>query len=328
MPLTQKEHMNEKPKINRVAVLVNLAAGGGRCRKTWALIRDAVLQRLPKQTYVIPFAGQIDLTETLSLLWEKDGINCFIAAGGDGSVHYLLHAMMDLMAKEESPFFLGAIGLGSSNDIHKPVKATIDGIPIRINCEEFTPVDVGVVDLLSEKAQRRRIFFLANASLGVTAAANHFFNEGTGLIRFLKSKWTQGAILFAAIKTILTYRNYPATLSYCGQQKAISISNLSVLKNPHLSGDLRYDQDIGPEDGRLGLNYCDNMSKKELIQTLNDLGKGRFTGRPKRHSQFVQNIKVAVNHPVPMEADGEIYMGTDFEFSLLPRGINLLSNGY
>lgn len=318
--------MTENPNIKRVAILVNYSAGGGRAERRWASIRQAVLERLPDDTLEIPFASTIDLGITLKQLIEEEQVNCFISAGGDGSVNYLLNGLLNLENIGTVPFYLGAIGLGSSNDFHKPFGAKIKGIPIRINYDHITQADLGVVKFRSKADQIVQRYFIVNASLGVTAAANYFFNHGDLLLRLLKKIWTNLAILYAALWTILTFKNFIAKACFSEEQMIIKLSNLAILKNPHVSGDMCYDQKIGIADGWLGLNYCDGMSKKELIQTLKDLGKGRFTGRPKRHSFFVKNLEVKVKHPVPLEADGEVFTGTHFEFSIIPKGIKLLSN--
>lgn len=58
--------------IKRVAIFVNEAAGGGRTRKLWQGIREAVLQRLPRGTVVIPLGKPIRLKETLTALIEQE----------------------------------------------------------------------------------------------------------------------------------------------------------------------------------------------------------------------------------------------------------------
>ena len=51
------------------------------------------------------------------------GTRVFIAAGGDGTAHALLNALVDAPGRPPlDALALGAVGLGSSNDLHKPVR--------------------------------------------------------------------------------------------------------------------------------------------------------------------------------------------------------------
>lgn len=311
-----------------MAVLVNQAAHHGLAKKSWQKIRDEVFLRLPEDTIEITYDGNIDLKRLLPALIKKEGINAFIAAGGDGSVHYLLNG---LFSQEEIPtesLYIGAIGLGSSNDFHKPFHDSLEGIPLCITYQKPLAADVGSVHFVDENGDQVTRYFIVNASLGVTAEANHFFNHGDRLHRFLKRRWTPLAITYAALRTMIHFRNFEAHLSFSGQDKSIRLSNLAVLKNPHFSGNMRYDQEIGKADGWLGLNYCEDMNRRQLIGTMSDLGKGRFQGKPKRHSEMIRSLFVEVSLPVALETDGEVIKGTQFEFQIHPKTINLLSNVY
>ena len=74
-----------------------------------------------------------------------DGIRTFIAAGGDGTVNALVDALVRLRGTIAlDDLTLGAIGLGSSNDAHKPVEREIGGIPVRIDAQRALPRDVGI----------------------------------------------------------------------------------------------------------------------------------------------------------------------------------------
>lgn len=315
------------PTVRRTAILLNPNAGGGRARRGWAHLRDAVLARLPAGAVEIELSPHRSLAEQLRECIEREGTNGFVAVGGDGTLHALVNALLPLSGWEPLPWAIGAIGLGSSNDFHKPYRTRIGRVPVRLDWRGLTAVDVGQVQFRDPTGRLQQRFFLINASLGVTAAANHFFNHGDTVLRRLKSHWTAGAISYAAIRTILGYRNFPAMLHFANTTKTIALTNLAVLKSPHVSGSFRYDQAIDPADGQLGFHYCDGLTKVELLRLLWDLGRGRFRGRPRRYSHRVRTVQVTVPHAVPLETDGEVYPGTDFVFSVLPQHLPLFGHG-
>ncbi len=313
--------------MQKAAILVNEAAHQGRAGDLWQKARADVLAQLPPGTVEQLFSPPFDLTACLGEMIAK-GVNCFISAGGDGSANYLLNGLMNLREEGEGPFFLGGIGLGSSNDFMKPFGEKIAGLPVRIDWQNPRPSDVGEVIFENENGEMKRLFFIANASLGVTAAANYHFNHPDFLLKILKKNWTTGAIIWTALRTILRWKNNPVRLIFNGLEKEVALSNLAVLKNPHVSGDFKYDQPIQQDDGWLGLNYCAGMSRLELLKTLTDLSKGRFLGKPKRFSELVKNLQVITEKLQPLETDGEVCLAKNIKFNFVPQGIQLLGHGF
>ena len=257
---------------------------------------------------------------------EAHDINCLISVGGDGTLNALLNTLLNSNKFDPDNFYLGAIGLGSSNDFLKPVSSEVDNYPTRLNFKMVSRHDIGQVSFLNAEGNQKTRYFIVNASLGATAEANLFFNNGDWLLKFFK-KWIKTfAILYAAIRTIWLYKNFPARIIRPGQDKLIMLSNLGVIKNPFVSGSFHYDQIIEPNDGKLGLNYCDNMSKKELLGTLYNLGKGQFGDGIKRVSEFVETVSLETGKPVALETDGEVFQGSQFNFSVLPGKVLTLGN--
>ena len=67
-------------------------------------------------------------------MFMQSGETEFVAAGGDGTVNLLLNAILSAHEGGNGVFF-GAIGLGSSNDYHKPLdqREFVGQVPVRIN---------------------------------------------------------------------------------------------------------------------------------------------------------------------------------------------------
>ena len=308
----------------KIAILVNLDANNKNARKKWLGIKKEVLKRMPLATEVIEYHLPFDIKQCLEDQIIQKKVNCIISAGGDGSGNIILNHIKQLPDDKISNLSVGFIGLGSSNDLLKPYKNWIGDIPVRISTNKPIKVDLGIASFIDEKGLSKKRYFLANSSIGVGASANNLFNRGNFVIRFLKSRWTNLAILYTIIKSIIEFRNYPVEIQYHGKTKHLLISHLSVIKNPHISGDLKFDQEIAPDDGKLGLNICEDMSKLELIQVMNDLKKGVFSGKKKRLSCYIKDLWIKPNEIIPVELDGEIEMVQEISFSIAPRCIKVL----
>lgn len=307
----------------KYALFVNLSANNGRAARRWERVAPEVLAMLPPDTRVVTFETGHDIEPELQSLLES-GVQGFVSAGGDGSAHYLLNLLLKHQKDTRQSLWLGGVGLGSSNDFVKPKQHFISGIPIRLNQEQATRVDVGKAEFRLPSGAWESQYFIANASLGVTAEANWFFNHGDRFLHFIKNRWTGLAILYAALRTIIRFRNIPVTLSLEGQTMKTKLSNLAVLKTPYVSGSFHFDDPVQRDDGLLGINACLDMGKTALLSILIGLAQGRFRGRPQTWSIAATSLQVHNDSPVSLEMDGEVVQATDIRFSLLPKAIYLL----
>ncbi len=120
----------------------------------------------------------------------------FIIAGGDGSINYFLNHLINLVEPDIlKQIKIGAVGIGSSNDFHKPFqsKNIVEKIPYKLNFKDAVERDVGCL-LYEKDGKALKKYFLINASLGITAEGNNFFNNPDFILRFLKKISTQSAI--------------------------------------------------------------------------------------------------------------------------------------
>lgn len=251
-----------------------------------------------------------------------NGENMFIAAGGDGTVSLLLNAIMKL--SDDPSLTIGAVGLGSSNDFHKPFrrKAFINGIPVRIDFKDAFPCDVIRVDYHDIQANRNTSFCLINASIGITAEANAIFNSRSALMSMLQTISTDAAITAAALKAIFTSPDIPCQLTVNnGEEQRFSVTNLGIIKNPHFAGSLCYDTPIEPDDGELGINLCMDLSPPERIRMLVALYNHRFREYPKTKSWIATRLSLRSDQVFALEMDGEVIHTNGADFNIIPKRV-------
>ena len=253
----------------------------------------------------------------------ENGTRLFIAAGGDGTVS----ALADELARARGwipldAFTLGAVGLGSSNDFHKPYGPTIGGVPVRIVPSDVRR-DLCVARYATPDGSVHTRCFVISASVGLVAEANAFFNDGGGPERWLRGTWTGGAILYAAAHTIATWRNLAMRFRSAGRTERADVTNLSISKTAFVSGMFHYDRSVAPDDGLLAVHLCAGMSRREAMGALVDLARGRFQGRPKRRHWNSWRFSVAADAPMALELDGEVVRARRVTFGVLREQVKL-----
>lgn len=308
----------------KAIILVNLDSNNKKASKKWHAIADKVLSKFPLGTKVIEYHIPYDIKKRLHDQIIQEKVNCVISAGGDGSANIILNELLRLQIDNRFEFTMGFIGLGSSNDILKSCETIIADIRVKIDLSNIIKADLGVASFIDQFDNTIKRHFLANSSIGVGASANWLFNQENFVVRFLKSRWLNLAITYVIIKSILNFRNYPIEMRYHNKKRNLMVSHMSIIKNPCISGNLKFDQEISPNDGKLGLNICENMSKLELIRVMLDLKKGKFSGKPKRHSFFINDLQIKPKNIVPVEFDGEIELIKEINYTIYPGAINIL----
>ena len=298
-------------------VLVNPGARGGRAWTRLARAWPAVTERFEPRVVELDEGGRWrgEVEDALG-----HGVRHFVAAGGDGTVGALADALWQ--ARDPVPLAaltLGAIGLGSSNDFHKPPRSRVGGVPFRLDGGDRR--DVGRVAYVDATGEERQRAFLVSASLGLTAAANAFFNRGDALLRALRRPWTGGAIAYAALHEVPRGGGVSLELVLPARRERVRAASLSILKTRHLAGGLAFDTPVAPDDGALAVNLVEDRGRLATLATLLSLARGRFVGRPGARHWSVPALVVEAAAPVPLEIDGEVVLARRARFDVLAESI-------
>ncbi|WP_319481618.1 diacylglycerol kinase family protein [uncultured Draconibacterium sp.] len=305
----------------KTAVLINGFANNGSAEKKWDHIEDDMKNIMPVGTLYIHFSetdNHISLMETLVNEYQ---VKNFVSAGGDGSINNLINTLAQVTNYQLAPFCIGAIGLGSSNDFLKPVKHKIRGIPVRIDFENKKQADLGIVEYMENDTTKKQLF-IVNASLGFTAKGNQNFNDNSNkIIQFLKPLSTNLCILWTIAQTLLNYTNIHLEIAYDEKQFSTSVTNLSIAKNPNVSGSFCYDVDPGTDSGCLGFYLAENFKRQQIPGLLYALYQKRFSQTKNCKTALVQSVEINSAKPVLLETDGEIIEACRFRFSVLPRAL-------
>jgi diacylglycerol kinase (ATP) len=302
-------------------VFINPICDYGRGLDKWRKVKDELRSRYgPFQTEQIQSPEKF--LRQVKDAWKK-GERLFISAGGDGTLNLLLNCLLNISSGGRM-FVVGAVGLGSSNDFHKPFcqKRMVQKIPVRMDWKKAMETDVIRIDYQNGKSRPSSRFCLINASIGITAQANAFYNSRNFFISLLKKVGHDAAVVACALNTILTYSNIPCFLTLEENRLLdVSLTNLGVIKNPHFAGGLCYDQTIRPDDGDLGVNIGSGMSKLEAVRTLAGLYRRKFSEFTKTRSLRVKRISVKSDRSFALELDGEVVEASSAEFKILPRAV-------
>jgi diacylglycerol kinase family enzyme len=307
-------------------LLLNTRANAGNALKKWDRIKNSLPivefesgYKMDKNSYKNPEISKAIL----------NGERKFIAAGGDGTINYLLNAILSNPSKTIiDDIQIGAIGLGSSNDFHKPMKSShlINGIPCKIDFTTSTKRDIGCITYVNNGFKINK-YFLINASIGVTAEANYFFNHPDFILKLFKKTNTAAAIIYSALHTILRYKNIELNLidsNNCA--KIFKVANLAITKSPYISGNLKLNYTPNYKNGLLNIHLLYDTSKFNLIKILHQLQNNKTDADNVFNSSQSSSILIKAEKPFKVEFDGEVITTHCARFSLLKERIRVCTN--
>jgi diacylglycerol kinase family enzyme len=298
-------------------VLLNPQAGAGTALEKWLIAEPKV------RAIIGPFETIArDSAEAASEAIRQhldSGETRVVAAGGDGTVNLVASSVARHGARRKIK--LGAIGLGSSNDFHKPLNGCrrVVGAPCRLDFGSAASQDVCMLAYEDGAGTIKYRYWVINASAGITAEANALFNDPDRALGWLKRRSPDAAIMYAAIKTIMSYRPRDFTLTVDGHWTVTTRArNLGIVKNPNFAGSLRYDSPFEPDSGEFFVHLLRDVSAPRLVLTLVGLLRGRFVGKKGTRSWRSRRLGVSTSSPFTVELDGEVIMTRYATFSVLP----------
>jgi len=306
-------------------VILNPKAGAGTAQAKWKRIEPRVRDLAgPFTTYVAHDLGKIGARIAAAL---QAGETEFIAAGGDGTVNLVLTNILENASRGAIEMVkLGAVGLGSSNDYHKPLDKSrvIDGVPFKLDFISTIRHDVCLLTYRDESDVLRSRRWIINASVGTTAEANHFFNNPNGPLRLFKRFIPSLAMAYAALRTIVRYKSRPMTITVDETETVQArVKNLGIVKNPHFTGELSYDSPYEPGGGYFYVHLLKRVSALRLVLTLVGLLRGKFSGRKRTGSWRATRVRINADSAFAIEGDGEVITARRAYFSIVPNLIQV-----
>jgi YegS/Rv2252/BmrU family lipid kinase len=246
----------------------------------------------------------------------KAGVRRFVAVGGDGTLNELVTGLLRAGALEGEPPMLALIPVGRGNDWARTHAIPRDYAAAVALIREGHVVahDLGLVELMQDGKPVRRCFinvagvgFDAYVVEQTRAARLGPFTYLVGLLRgFLGFRAPTLRIEADAIRLeqpLLVA--FAAIARYCGG-------------GMHVAPEARTD------DGLLDVTLIGAVGKLELLLNLRRLFDGTLAEYRKVRMLREPGLCVACDHPVGVQADGELIGHTPATFTVLPRAVRVV----
>ena len=282
----------------------------GQSARTWQL--DLIQSHFNQHevllnTIILPRAPDLIAADIDQAI--KDGIEVFIAAGGDGTVSLV----GNLLVNTGLP--IGILPLGTGNLLAKELK-----IPLRLEkaLDVITSDESDLLSLDAIKLGSRS--FLMNVSVGVSSKVM----EETHADEKRRLGFT--AYLLHFFRQCLGLQLQRFTIDVDGQIETYSASEVHITNSSYMGTEtLQWPGDIVPDDGRFELfiiraiNLGDIVRLLITVSTRQDLKKNII-----KSVKVEKYCQVETKEPMKVQADGDMVATTPFRVEVQPKALRII----
>lgn len=241
--------------------------------------------------------------------WQR-GVRRFVAAGGDGTVHFLLntlHKVGPLEALEA----LGIVPIGTGNDLARTLQLP-ESLPEALDVAVYGPAHpLDVIDVVMDSV---RVL-----SLNVCAGG---FGGHIDKVTSRDPKSTLGpfAYLMGAVRVLPKLQRYNTILTLDGMLVPTDpLLNVIVANAAYAAGGLHVAPGASPTDGQLDVVVVRAGAVPEVMGVIRHILTGDYTAHPLVDHYRARQVHIDSVPAMWFNADGELLADEPVTFTVRPR---------
>jgi YegS/Rv2252/BmrU family lipid kinase len=298
----------ERPNdLRRVFVVLNPMAGSCTAEDVRTALEQHFGDRIDLEIYETTGRDDEDIVATVRAVIER-GVDLVAAAGGDGTVSDVAEGVIGT----DVP--LGIIPVGTANVFARELE-----LPMTL--DEACSLLAGEHTITSVDAMRLgEKYFVLQIGIGLDSLMIRDTE------REAKRRFGRAAYIWTALTRLVGYQPVRFTIVADGQRirpraSQVVIANGGVLGVPPF----RWGPNISPDDGRIDVCVVSARTVLDYLGLVwhTVLGQQR-RDRNVRYLTARQSIAISADHPLPVQADGEIVGETPVQVQVVPNAVKVI----
>ena len=291
--------------VAKHALIVNLIAGNGRCRKIWPTIEGHL--RAASIDYHAFFTEKPGHAKDLAREAVQSGFDTVVSVGGDGTLSEVVNGIYGTGAT------LGVIPAGSGNDFCRSF--AFDLKDIAQSCEVLVsgksrPLDVGRVD---------GRYFINVGGAGFDAEVGNMAN-----IWGKKHFPGYAAYVASILRVLLSFNPRELTIKMDGQELTRKCWLVAVGNAQYFGGGFWVTPNADVADQLFDVCVVGETSKLELLRVLPKVMKGAHLDHPAVDVYRASKVTIAGPKELVSQADGEIIGNLPVQFSIAEEQLQVI----
>jgi diacylglycerol kinase (ATP) len=296
----------------KAVFLVNPASDNGSTGRRWP--------ELARRASALGLTGDALFSERPGHLRElarqaaEEGATMVVAVGGDGTVNEVATGIVGMGGVE-----LAVIPRGTGVDFVRTygIPTKLEGA-VEVVLEGRTrEIDAGRVGYREWSGDAGEAWFVNAAGVGMSGAIAKRTNEST------KAFGGKLSYLWSTLAVFARWRNTEVRIAVDGQTRSGRMNEVVVANGRYLGGGMMLCPEASPDDGLFDVLLIGDITKRDLVQTLPKIYRGRHLPHPKAELLRGTVVSVDSDERLPVQLDGEQPGTTPVRFELVPRALRL-----
>ena len=291
--------------MNPALCLLNPHAAGGRCAALAEPLRQALRS--------VPLFLPDDVASARARLLALPEGSRVIVAGGDGTVHQLLPALVE--RRHELALLPG----GTGNDLARALG--LRGLSLNAALAHAMQAPARAIDLGAVQIGERHNLFMSSLTAGFDAAIATRAQAAPAWLRGMPR------YLWATLAEIGRLRLYPLTLEIDGQrQPGAEMLFASSLNTGTYASGMPVAPGAKVDDGRLQLVQVGRFGRLGALLTMPLLLTGLHLRHPRIRMTPYQHLRISSPQPIALALDGEpIADAAGLDVRVMPRALRVVA---
>ncbi len=307
-------------------LVVNPAAGGGRCGRTFGAVREVVERRI----------GPVDVASTerpghaieLARSAASAGRARIVAVGGDGTLNEVVNGV--LASERSTEVAVGFVGQGTGGDFRRTlgIEHRLDAYVDALAAGRERALDVGAAQFRGHDGALQRRWFLNILSVGMSGLVDRFIADSP---RFLGGK---AAYYLASVRALARSERarLACLIGLAGASRSAEIDSslLAICNGGYFGGGMNIAPMAGPDDGRFEVVSIDAPSKLAFPAYTRKIYGGGHLGLP-GVSHFacdrigIDLVTERARGAFLLDVDGEPLGGLPLEVEIVSKALRFLA---
>ncbi len=256
----------------------------------------------------------------------KDGYDCIVAAGGDGTLNEVVNGFFEEGRLINPAAVLGVIPLGTGGDFRRTFGWGVDlkSSLARLQGEQTVPMDLGLLEYTSQSGEPNTRLFANVCSFGASGLVDREVNQ--------TSKMLGGRVSFllGTAKALMKYKDQTIQLSIDDRpSEEIRITTVAVANGRYFGGGMCVAPEAAPSDGLFDVTLWSGYGLGDFILKAKALYDGSHVKLPGTRCFKCRKLAASSQEEVLLDVDGEQPGRLPCKLSILPGALRLkvASNG-
>lgn len=259
----------------------------------------------------------------LSSTAVKEGSDCIICVGGDGTLNEVVNGVMQASPETEKRknIRVGLLPYGTGNDFSRSVTVTRSFVTLLkyIVSDHYREIDLGEAFYVNRSGSAEKRFFINITDVGI----------GGYIVRLLDSSSKRfGSFITyqtAIIRAFFRFRKQPLKVWADGWEYEGKAMELLVANGKYIGGGLCIAPGARPDDGKFLVALGGDISLWDYLKNLHSIWQGEEIDHPEAYYHSAEKVRVdSLTTPLPIDMDGDFVGFTPLEVSILPKAIRFI----